>query len=290
MDMRGAGLAVVGFCLLTAGCAGLFGSDAATTEPVTPVPVPTADSTTTPERRAPGVVGDPTALAHAHVRALSNTSYRVRHSTTVRNNSGIQWREQTRASIAAGYRSYTASRTVTGRPISAREVSTTFRDGRAVRRTTVNGMTTTAVVADSRGIGGPPRPPRAAMFFDPTYNERLITLFTHINSTSIRSGSPVVKQFYGVSLYRVRSTGATGGTAIATRPADRISNVSFSATVMPNGVVRSYALQYTVVNGSESRRVSETLRYSDLGTTTIEFDDDRQQIQPNATGSETSQN
>ncbi|WP_336336070.1 hypothetical protein [Haloarcula brevis] len=272
---RGAAIAAVCLCLLSAGCTGLFGDDAAGGT-VTPAPVPTADTPTSPDRHAPGIVGDrvgnATALARAHVAGLSNTSYQVRHTRTVRRDGDLYRRVRTRASVSAGYRSYTATRTVTGQGVHAREVHETWRDGRALRRTTVNGSTTTAVVADSRGIGGPPRPPRAALFFEPTFNGRLIDLLSATNVTSVRPGQPVVEQLYGVSLYRIEGTGAAEAGAVATRPADRVRNVSLSATVTPGGVVRSYALQYTVVDGSDAHRVTETLRYSDLGTTEVVFD------------------
>ena len=276
---RGAATAAVCLCLLSAGCAGLVGGDAAAGETVTPAPVPTADATTSPQQHAPGIVGDrvvnATALGRAHVRRLSNTSYRVQHTRTVTDGSDLHRRVRTRASISAGYRSYTATRTVAGRGVTGREIHSTWRDGRALRRTTVNGSTTTAVVADSRGIGGPPRPPRAALFFDPTFNGRLIALLSVTNITSIRPGDSVVKQLYGGLVYRIRGTGSTDDSAVATRPVDRVTDVSLSAAVTPRGVVRSYALQYTLVNGTETHRVRETLRYSELGTTDVVFEDQR---------------
>ncbi|KAA9399241.1 hypothetical protein Har1130_13705 [Haloarcula sp. CBA1130] len=274
---RGVAIAVVCLCLLSAGCTGLFGDETAATETVTPAPVPTADAPTSPAQRAPGVVGDrvvnATALGRAHVSQLSTTSYQVHHTRTVMNGSGLHSRVRTRASISAGYQSYTATRTASGHGVTPREIHSTWRDGRALRRTTVNGSTSTEVVADSRGIGGPPRPPRAALFFEPTFNDRLITLLSVVNITSIRPGDEVIKQLYGVSLYRIKGTGAADDSAVATRSVDRVSNVSLSATVTPHGVVRSYALQYTVINGSETHRVTEILRYSDLGTTDVVFED-----------------
>ena len=274
---RGVAIAAVCLCLLSAGCAGLFGDGSAARETVTPAPVPTADAPTSPEQRAPGVVGDrvvnATALGRAHVAQLSNTSYRVQHTKTVMNGSGLHRRVRTRASISAGYRSYTATRTITGQGVTAREIHSTWRDGRALRRTTVNGSTSADVVADSRGIGGPPRPPRAALFFEPTFNGRLIALLSATNITSIRPGDEVIKQLYGVPLYRIKGTGSADDSAVATRPVDRVTNVSLSATVTPNGVVRSYALQYTVINGTDTHRVTEILRYSDLGTTDVVFED-----------------
>jgi hypothetical protein len=276
---RGAAIAAVCLCLLSAGCAGLFGDDTAARETVTPATVPTADAPTSPEQPAPGIVGErvvnATALGRAHVAQLSNTSYRVQHTRTVMNGSELHKRVRTRASITAGYQSYTATRTVAGQGVTAREVDSTWRDGRALRRTTVNGSTSAEVAADSRGIGGPPRSPRAALFFEPTFNGRLIALLSVTNITSIRPGDEVIKQLYGVSLYRIKGTGATDDSAIATRPVDRVTNVSLSATVTPNGVVRSYALQYTVVNGTDTHRVTEILRYSDLGTTDVVFKDQR---------------
>ncbi|EMA20996.1 hypothetical protein [Haloarcula argentinensis] len=278
---RGVAVAVVCLCLLSAGCTGLFGDGAAARETGTPAPVPTADAPTSPAQRAPGVVGDrvvnATALGRAHVSHLSNTSYRVHHTRTVMNGSGLHKRVRTRASIGAGYESYTATRTVTGQGVTPREIHSTWRDGRALRRTTVNGSTSTEVVADSRGIGGPPHSPRAALFFEPTFNGRLMALLSATNITSIRPGDEVIKQLYGVSLYRIKGTGSADSSAIATRSVDRVTNVSFSATVTPSGIVRSYALQYTINNRTETRRVTEILRYSDLGTTDVVFDDRRRQ-------------
>ncbi|EMA08650.1 hypothetical protein SAMN05443574_11745 [Haloarcula vallismortis] len=280
---RGAAIAAVCLCLLSAGCAGLFGGETTARETVTPAPVPTADGPTSPAQRAPGVVGNrvvnPPALGRAHVSQLSNTSYRVHHTRTVMNGSGLHRRVRTRASISAGYGSYTATRTISGQSVTPREIHSTWRDGRALRRTTVNGSTATAVVADSRGIGGPPRSPRAALFFEPTFNARVIALFSATNITSIRPGDEVIKQLYGVSLYRVKGTGSTDDSAVATHPVDRVTNVSLSATVTPSGIVRSYALQYTAVNGTDTHRVTEILRYSDLGTTDVVFEDQRHRNQ-----------
>lgn len=98
-----------------------------------------------------------------------------------------------------------------------------------------------------------------------------MALLSVTDITSVRPGDEVIKQLYGVSLYRIKGTGATDDSAIATRPVDRVTNVSLSATVTPNGVVRSYALQYTVVNGTATHQVTEILRYSDLGTTDVAF-------------------
>jgi hypothetical protein len=268
---RGLRAAVVALCLALAGCGGFVGGpDRAT--PVTPAPVPTPDPETV--RVAPGLteagVDDADALTRAHVAVLSNRSYTVDRRRLVETAAGtVRLRQDTRVETAAGYDAYQASRTVTGTAVSDRTVRTRWTDGRAVQWTTANGTTDRRIVADSRGIGGPPLPPRDALSFDPTFNQRLRVLFGAVTVTDVSLTNEEVMQLNQAPLYRVSTDGATDSARIPVVAAERVGDVSVTATVTPNGVVRSYALQYTVVRDGTTLRVTESVRYSDVGTTTV---------------------
>ncbi|MFC6975193.1 hypothetical protein ACFQL1_11880 [Halomicroarcula sp. GCM10025709] len=262
---------VVALCLALAGCGGFVGGpDQAT--PVTPAPVPTPDPGTV--RVAPGLteagVDDADALTRAHVAVLSNRSYTVDRRRLVETADGtVRLRQDTRVETAAGYDAYRASSAVAGTAVSNRTVRTHWEDGRAVQWTTANGTTDRRIAADSRGIGGPPLPPRDALSFDPTFNQRIRTLFGAVNVTNVSLTNEEIMQLNQAPLYRVSTEGATDRTRIPVVTADRVGGVSFTATVTPNGVVRSYALQYTVVRDGTTLRVTESVRYSDVGTTTV---------------------
>jgi hypothetical protein len=267
------GLRVLGvvLCLTLAGCGGFVGGTGPT-DAVTPAPVPAPD----PEivRVAPGLteagIDDADALARAHVTHLSNRSYTVDRRRLVETTEGtVRLRQHTRAEIAAGYDSYRAVRTVTGGTVTDRTVRIRWADGRAVQWVIENGTTDRRIVADSRGIGGPPLPPRAALSFDPTYNQRLRILFGAVNVTDVSLTNEEVMQINRAPLYRVSTDGATDRGRVPLVGGDRVGGVSFTATVTPRGIVRSYALQYTVVRDGTRLRVTESVRYSDVGTTTV---------------------
>ncbi|WP_276273794.1 hypothetical protein [Haloarcula litorea] len=269
--MHRAGLVALALCLVTAGCTGFVGGGGPDRPEagVTPAPVPTEP----PRQVAPGLsaagVTDVNALARAHVGRLSNASYTLRHSRTVRTADGtVRLRQVTTGAFAANYRTYVARRTVTGTGVTDRTVRTRWVEDRAVQWTTVNGTTRRQVVADGEGIGAPPLPPRAALFFDPTFNRRVAALFSGADVTEVRRTREEVMQTYRAPVARVRADGAVDRSRFPVAPADRVGDVRFTAVVGPGGLVYSYSTQYTVVRDGARLRVTESLRFSRVGRTT----------------------
>ena len=265
--------AVLALCLVTAGCTGFVGSDPAASETVTPAPVPESPPTAV----APGLseegVRDVDALVRAHVAGLSNTSYTVEHRRTVDGATGARRVDQTtRAEISAQYRSYTAVRTITGPAVTDQEIRTHSEDRRAIQWILGDGTNSSKIVADGRGIGAPPRPPREALFFEPTYHSRIRALFLGANVTAVVPVHTGDAETRGTRVVWVHANSAADRSQFPVAAADRVGDVSFTATVMPSGVVRSYDLQYTVVRNGTTLRVTESLRYTDLGATTVDTD------------------
>ncbi|MBV0925790.1 hypothetical protein KTS45_16420 [Halomicroarcula limicola] len=272
--MRRVVVVLLAGCLVTAGCTALVGPrDPAASETLTPAPVPEEP----PARVAPGLtetgVTDSDALAQAHVVRLSNVSYTLWYTRTVRTGDGdVRLRQTTVFRTGANYREYVARRTVTGTSVPETELRTRWTDGRAIERTTVNETTRREVVADGRGIGAPPLPPREALFFEPTYNSRLASLFDGANVTDVSPAREEVRQTYGAPVYRVSADGATDRSQFPVAPAERVGDVGFTAVVGPEGLVYDYGVQYTVVRNGTTLRVTESLRYGEVGTTTPELD------------------
>jgi hypothetical protein len=265
--------AVLVLCLVTAGCTGFVGSDPGRSETVTPAPVPDSP----PAVLAPGLseagVRDVDTLVRAHVAGLSNISYTVEHRRTVDDATGTRRVEQrTRAEISAGYQSYTADRTITGPAVTDQVIRTHSEDRRAIQWILGDGTNSSRIVSDGRGIGAPPLPPREALFFEPTYHSRLRALFLGANVTAVvpvHTGDAEARE---TRRYRVHADGAADRSEFPVAAADRVGDVSFTATVTPSGVVRSYDLRYTVVRNGTTLRVTESLRYTDLGATTVDTD------------------
>ncbi|MFC7018250.1 MULTISPECIES: hypothetical protein [Haloarcula] len=265
--------AVLALCLVTAGCTGFVGSDPAASETVTPAPVPESPPTAV----APGLseerVRDVDALVRAHVAGLSNTSYTVEHRRTVDDATGARRVDQTtRAEISAQYRSYTAVRTITGPAVTDQVIRAHSEDRRAIQWILGDGTNSSRIVADGRGIGAPPRPPREALFFEPTYHSRIRALFLGANVTAVVPVHTGDAETRGTRVVWVHASSAADRSQFPVAAADRVGDVSFTATVTPSGVVRSYDLQYTVVRNETTLRVTESLRYTDLGATTVDTD------------------
>ncbi len=167
---RGVAIAVVCLCLLSAGCTGLFGDNAAARETVTPAPVPTAVAPAV-RLNAPRASSATASSTPPRSAATTSGGFRtppIESATPAAERRGLHRRVRTRASISAGYESYTATRTISGQSVTAREIPRTWRDGRDAQTDDRQRVDIDGVVADSRGIGGPPRSPRPALFFAPT--------------------------------------------------------------------------------------------------------------------------
>ncbi|WP_254272628.1 hypothetical protein [Haloarcula marina] len=269
----GVAAVAVACCLLTAGCTGLIGPAQSTGgATVTPAPVPPEP----PARVAPGLteagVTDTNALARAHVRQLGNASYTLRHTRTVETADGtLRLREVTTGEFGPNYREFVAVRTLTGASVSERTIRTRWSEGRAIQETTVGNTTRRAIVADGRGIGAPPLPPREALFFEPTFNGRIAALFDGANVTGVTRTREEVMQTYRAPVYRVEADGATDRSKFPVVPAERVGDVGFTAVVGPSGVVYGYGTQYTVLRNGTTLHITESLRYSDVGSTDPDF-------------------
>lgn len=264
--------AILACCLVTAGCTGfLGGQNGAAAEPVTPAPVP-ADP---PAAVVPGLtergVADADALVRTHSELLANTSYTLRYQRRVRAANGtVRRRETTRLWTTAGYDAYRAIRTVRGEATADRRIRVRWADNRAVQWTTANGTRSRRIVADGSGIGGPPLPPRDALFFDPTFADRLRDVLTGANVTAVEPTGEEVMQLRSAVVYRIYADGTTDPSKFPRRPADRVSDVSVTATVTGGGLVQSYAVRCTVVRNGTEFQVTESLRYTGLGSTTVD--------------------
>jgi len=264
--------AVLACCLVTAGCTGFLGSQGGdTAEAVTPAPVPAEP----PAAVVPGLtergVADADRLVRTHGERLGNTSYTLRHERRVRTATGTVYRQETtRLWTTANYDSYIALRNVRGEATVARRIRVRWADNRAVQQTTTNGTRSRRIVADGNGIGGPPLPPRDALFFDPTFADRLRDVLVGANVTAVEPTGEEVRQLRSAVVYRVVADGATEPTRFPQPPADRVGDVRVTATVTGDGLVQSYGVRYTVVRNGTELHVTESLRYTGLGSTTVD--------------------
>lgn len=273
-DVRpGVRAVVLACCLVTAGCTGLLAEQSGdTTETVTPAPVPTATDAAgaaQPTAVAPGLTErsvDADELVAAHADRLSNTSYTVTRQRQITAADGtVRRSRETRIQTSAGSQRYVAVHTVSGAAVADREVRTEWADGRAVRWTTEDGRTDREVVADATGIGG--LDPREEGFVDPTYADRLRTLFERTAVTSVAPTRTEVTQRYSVPVYYVTAEGAADGVAVL--GASRVDRVVLTASVSPAGLVRSYAVRYSIRRNGTEYSVVESAKYTDIGATTV---------------------
>lgn len=251
------GLLSVVVLLIAAGCSGIGGSSGLT---VTPAPVPTGTATPTPAPRlAPGIaptgIVDPEALVAAHVSVLNGTSYTVSSSRIDQYpNGSIQSRTVSRIAIAAdGRYHYTFDSMIRRGPGNGstvhrevwwdgdRRVSVLTRDGTTVYRT--------------ERVDGVAQPP-----FDPTFHTGLATLFdlgTHTVTERIALD--------GTTLYRLHAAGFDEGDVFG-----YATDVSMTSLVEERGLVREYRLRFTITRSSSPVRVTRTVRFGGIGTTTLE--------------------
>jgi hypothetical protein len=215
-------------------------------------------------------VSDVDALVRAHVAGLSNTSFTVKHQRTVNDVAGTRIVQQrTRAEIGPEYRTFTAVRTITGESVTDRVIRTSSDGRRTVQRVTDDGANSSGVVAGERGVA---TPPREGPFFDPTYRERIRALFAGANVTAVTPADEEIGQVPGTRVYRIHADGATDRSQFPVSPTSRVADVWLTATVSPDGVIRSYTVHYTVVRNGTTLRVTESLRYTSLGTTSVATD------------------
>lgn len=244
--------------VLLAGCQGV--TPGGETPTLTPVVVPTETPTERPPQTlAPGVtergVTDPSALATAHAEALGGTAFTFRANYTERGPDGtVRGRTVTTVRSGAGdryhyVRSDTDDETV-------RRVERWSDGERALERQVAGNDTDYRVV---RGPDGQPLGPAAALPVDPTARRGIERVFRAVQTTvtvrAVRNGT---------TYYRVEGDGLT------TPNPSSLQDTSLVALVDEHGVVHRYRLAYTTDRGGDEARVVGTVRFTDVGTTTVE--------------------
>jgi hypothetical protein len=247
--------ALLAVALVLAGCGSLpvesGGSGA--TRTVTPVAVPTTDTTPTPDV-APGLASDRvvnyTALVATHAAAIRGSSHTYRKRVTRRYPNGTVWREYTtlvqRNGSALRYRYNWSSAAGDG----SRQTVDRWRPGDRtyVARTGPNG--TTVTVADGTAATGTLLGTRDG--YAASLDEFLRTLEVDVTGTETRNGT---------RHYR-----------LATTEPQRLSpsrNVTFVGYVTPEGVFTDYRLTYRVEQRDVRVDVTVTATFEEVGSTTV---------------------
>jgi len=257
--------------VVLAGCSGLPGSGTPTDGGTTPTPTPTATTDTptptptatqspSPETVAPGLtesgVVDAWALAREHKTTLRSVSRTVQVERTVTAADGTTLaRVETTVDRSGPLVPGTYRRTVSGSaPGSVGEPTTdlaVWTNGTAT--VTKTGSGGAATYTNSSG--------RASVFgSDGTRWQTLFLLFTGTNVTVTDE-----RTRNGVSAYRVESTGQPSGDS---RFAS-YGNVSVTAVVSEDGIVRRYELSYDRSIDGRQVTVTESVRFTDLTSTEV---------------------
>ncbi|EMA45417.1 DUF7537 family lipoprotein [Halococcus saccharolyticus] len=269
MDRSARVAAVLVLAVVLAGCNGLaLGGDGTPTRTVTPAAVPTDEPTPTPRPElAPGLTGDgvvdPFALGNAHASILDGSSYTLHENSSVVYPSGMIYSNGTvEAWLTPDEDRYavvrSGSQTSASFPVIEERFWSNGNRTLSVRSTTDE--TTYEIIDGDDG----PLPVRRVMDGDPTNSERIATVFgameTRVVGQAVRNGT---------RLYRVRGSNLTSAFALDDEW-DAPGNVALVALVDRWGLVHEYRLNYTASLDGDPVRVSRRVRYTDLGSTTVE--------------------
>jgi hypothetical protein len=248
------------------GCSGLDGGSAETTPAeVTPAGVPAVDDA---RDLAPGLtergVVDARALLDAHERFRENRSYTVATNLTERFENGALRRSKgVEARYGPGERTYELAATLAGPALpSVADRTRIWSNGeRSARAVTVGGETTVYRVNRS-DVDLVDARTRYALATTDTNNLR--TLFGSIAGERVRpvdSGNE--------TRYRITADSLDDPPVSAVRPIENVENTTFSAVIEPSGLIRSYRLTYTGTIDGRTVSGVETVRYTNVGATTI---------------------
>lgn len=255
--------------VVLAGCGGSPFATPSSAPTVTPVPVPEGDR----DGLAPGVTDDgvelPGVLADAHAASLSNRSYRLVTTRTVRYENGTL-RERLHLELALGTdRSYLvatetagpAAPVFLGRPPAA---AAFWSNGSTyVRRLTRGEETTYTTFQPAEGAGTWQYWARTVPFGGQEASPRnfIDRTFTSV-PTSVTDRTTVD----GTTAYRLAGSRATGPLPEVGTP----RSVDLRATVTADGLVRSLTLTYAGTVDGEPVTVRRTVGYQGVGNTTVE--------------------
>ena len=268
---------VIAAMVVLSGCNALTGGGGDDTETetptVTPVDVPTDEPTATPVPvLAPGLTGagvvDAADLANAHEDALNDDSYTVVSNNTIRYANGtlrFQWNRTMR--VAEGLEPfYIVSRpNGSGRQpvVSSQRVERWSNGERLYSAIVRQNDTKYSVSALNRG------------FISVQNGEQFLTLFNALETRVVGQETR-----NGTEIYRIRATNVTNPEYLprsVLNTSKNPRNISFRALVDSEGVVRSYHLAYTATDiwrGVETtNRVTQSLHYTDIGSTVVERPD-----------------
>jgi len=261
---------VIAAMVVLAGCNALTGDDDTETDTptVTPVDVPTDEPTATPVPvLAPGLTGagvvDAADLADAHGAALADGSFTYVSNHTVRYGNGtLRSRLNTTAHVANATGPFYSVRNATGPFISSAssQILEVWSDG---ERVFTNPENSTSVRDPSRSL------------YSFRGRDQFIKLFNALETRVVGQETR-----NGTELYRIRATSVANPEYLP-RPGLNASknprNISFRALVDSEGIVRSYHLAYTATDirrGVETtKRLTQSLRYTDIGSTVVERPD-----------------
>ncbi|ELZ27441.1 hypothetical protein C475_05965 [Halosimplex carlsbadense 2-9-1] len=261
--MDGRALVVVGLVVL-AGCSIVAdgGDSEGPVETLTPAPVPTTAPTDTvaPSPLPPGVTTggtiSPSALASAHVRAVTGRSY--------------VWAERRRTLTATGDGNWTEARNRT-RTVRL-EDGDTYRWSRS-RRVVWTGLTLGYQPALERYSDGDTRYVREQDVDGPLYRARPATNDSQIvalvaanrvqSYLSLRNVSVSVGQVDGQRRYWVESDG--GGVV----DGEYAANYSVGAVVTPDGFVRRLSVSYTTERRGTPTRIEYEYAYRQVGNVSV---------------------
>lgn len=262
--MRRLRLLVLVAVLALAGCStATTATGGPDTPTLTPAPVPEDAPGARSDDYPPGVTADgvarPLRLVTRHAAVLRNASYTVRTERTVSYGNGTLRRRSTMtAAFAAGKTRYYQVFERAGPTVDHWE---RYADGERLFEAIMWNETTKYYVPRER-VRARAYPDR--LVGDPVRQDELYVVLTALNTTV----EPVVRS--GNRRYRVTATGLHDPEFLAAWTyVDAIETVSLTLLVTPEGVVERYRFAYTTTEGSRRVRVTETVRYSEIGTTTV---------------------
>ncbi|WP_049902751.1 DUF7537 family lipoprotein [Halococcus agarilyticus] len=270
MDRSGRVEAVLVLAVVLAGCNGLvIGGEGTPERTLTPAAVPTDEPTPTPRPDlAPGLTGDgvadPFTLGNAHASVLAGTSYTLHENVSTVYRSGMIYSSgAVEARITADEGRYSVIQTGSLTSASFPVIEERFWSN-GDRTLSVRTSTDGTAYEIARGGDDGPLPLRQVMADDPTNSERIATLFgameTRVVDRTVRNGT---------RLYRVRGSDLTSTFALDDEW-ENPHNAVLVAFVDPRGFVHEYRLRYVASLDGDPVRVSRRVRYTDVGSTTIE--------------------
>jgi hypothetical protein len=277
MDARLGSLAAVAL-LVVAGCSvGPVGGDRADarTATLTPAPVPDGEraaAARSDARRAPvdgrrlapglrtGGVDDPFALAGAHRAALSNRSYTRADSRTVVDGNGTLRATRDELVVAAGGVPFQLSRSAVSADryavVSAYDDIVIYHDGeRAAYRVAVDGNV-------SYGVDRSVSPPQVEA--DRTGREDLLGLLTSFE-WEVQRLEIGREPHYRLTSTRLVAPATLDDAFLLTDP----RNAEVRLLIGPEGQVYRYRIEYDTSYDGRTVGVTETARWSGIGTTTV---------------------